>query len=152
MSFEELYLRDGVWMNYFDLSPNEKLAVRQKKRELANEIFTMLKGTIVNQVVDRQKKIEIHFTKKGINHFCNDAIITLSGRYLDENSMKKIDEILSKAMYLPTPHTLSSSRNDGRILWFVYIDADRRGVYFKVCWNKNLKVYEFYSVVNQLKK
>ena len=138
-------------MNYYDLSQIEKFAVRRKKKELANEIYTLLKDTIVNQVIDLQKKIEIHFTKKGIDHFCNDALITLSGRYLNEDSMKKIDEILSKAMYLPTPHTLSSSRKDGRILWFVYKDTDKRGVYFKVCWNKNLKMYELYSVVNQLK-
>ena len=151
MSIEELYLKDGLWMNYYDLSQIDKLAVRRKKKELANEIYTLLKDTIVNQVIDLQKKIEIHFTKKGIDHFCNDALITLSGRYLNEDSMKKIDEILSKAMYLPTPHTLSSSRKDGRILWFVYKDTDKRGVYFKVCWNKNLKMYELYSVVNQLK-
>lgn len=151
MSIEELYLKDGLWMNYYDLSQIEKFAVRRKKKELANEIYTLLKDTIVNQVIDLQKKIEIHFTKKGIDHFCNDALITLSGRYLNEDSMKKIDEILSKAMYLPTPHTLSSSRKDGRILWFVYKDTDKRGVYFKVCWNKNLKMYELYSVVNQLK-
>ena len=64
--------------------------------------------------------------------------------------MMRVNEILEKSIYIPTSHNLTHPRTDGRDLWFTYIDADGRGVYFKVCWNNNLKRHEFYSVVDKM--
>ena len=60
--------------------------------------------------------------------------------------MLKINEILAKSTCVPTLHGLSHSRDDGRNLWFSYIDGDGRGIYFKVCKNA-LGSYELYSVI-----
>lgn len=66
--------------------------------------------------------------------------------------MKNVDEILAKSTYVPTEHGLKHTRKDGRDLWFAYKDIAGRGGDFKVCWNKNIKKYELYSVVDKLEK
>ncbi len=100
--------------------------------------------------MDGGEKVKIHYTSHGIDHFCNDTMLNLSGKYFSKNSMMRVNEILEKSTYIPTSHNLSHPRTDGRNLWFSYHDADGRDVYFKVNWNANIKKYELYSVVDSI--
>lgn len=150
MSIEELYLREGIRLEYHDLSEEEKNAVKKKKRKLAKEIYLLLKEKIVNQVIDNNAKIEIHFTRSGINHFCNDVMLTLSGKYFTEESLKSVDTILSRSSYIPTVHISNHSREDGRYLWFTYKDTDGIGIFFKVDKQTRSGLYELYSIVDKI--
>ena len=77
-------------------------------------------------------------------------MLSLSGKYFSRKSMMRVNEILANSTYVPTTHGLVHPRSDGRELWFTYTDADGRGVYFKVCWNRELSTYELYSVVDNI--
>lgn len=132
------------------MSDRGKRAVKEEKKRISAQLFQKLKNVVTPQTIDGGKQIEIHYTHKGIDHFCNDAMLNLSGKYFSEQSMMRVNEILEKSTYVNTPHGLIHPRTDGRELWFTYKDAEGRGVYFKVNWNRNLKGYEFYSVVDEL--
>lgn len=147
----EYYLVEGVRFEYKDLPYSQKKQIKKYKKILAKDVFNVVSNKEAHNVIDDGVKITIHFTRKGIDHFCNDVLLTLSGMYFDEESMKTIDTILSKAQYVQTSHEKIHSRKDGRDLWFAYLDSEGRGVYFKVCLNKNIKGYEFYSVERELK-
>ena len=147
---EDLYFRDGRRVEYDELSTAKKKLVKGEKKRIFKELYQKLQNTATPQVIDNNERIEIYYTSKGLDHFCNDAMLTLSGKYFSRASMMKIDEILKKSTYLPGPHGLTHPRTDGRDLWFSYQDADGRSVYFKVDWNKKLKKYELYSVVDSI--
>lgn len=149
-SQEKLYFRDGVRVEYAELDILGKRLVKDEKNKIAKELYAKLKNKKTTQVIDNGQVIRISYTSKGCDHFANDAMISLSGKYFSRKSMMRVNEILEKSIYIPTSHNLTHPRTDGRDLWFTYIDADGRGVYFKVCWNNNLKRHEFYSVVDKM--
>lgn len=146
----DLYFRDGRRVEYSQLSTDGKKAVKQEKRNIAKALAQKLSGVTTPQVIDNGEKIEISYTGKGIDHFCNDAMLTLSGKYFSKESMMNLDKIIAQAAYVPTGHGLNKPRTDGRDLWFSYSDNQGRGVYFKVTWNTRLKKYELYSVTEKL--
>lgn len=147
---QDLYFANGIRVDYFQLPKEKKIIVRKKRDQIVLELFKRLKNKTVAQVIDNNIPITIIFTRKGLEHFCRDAMMTLSGKYFSEKSMMRIDDILAQSTYIPTSHTLQHQRTDGRDLWFTYKDNEGKGVYFKVGWNKNIKKYEFYSVVDKL--
>ena len=146
--FSDMYSQNGVRVEYGQLTSAEKRIVKDAKKKLVKDMFDKLKDVTTKQVIDNGVQIEIKYTKKGLDHFANDAMLHLSGKYFSEASMMRVNEILEKSTYVPGPHGLTHSRNDGRVLWFTYSDSDGRGVFFKVNYNKNLKGYELYSVVD----
>lgn len=146
----DMYVRDGRRVEYSELTTKQKKVVKTKKSELAKELYASLKDVTTPQVIDDNVSIDIHYTSKGLDHFANSAMLTLSGKYFSEKSMKDINNILSKSQYIPTSHGLIHPRTDGRDLWFAYKDTDGRGVYFKIAWNSKLKFYELYDVVDKM--
>lgn len=146
----DLYFHNGRRVEYSDLSDSEKAAVKKEKSAISKALYIKLKDVVTPQVVDAGREIEIAYTSKGLDHFTNDAMLTLSGKYFSRNTMMRINEILEKAKYIPTEHGLSHPRSDGRNLWFSYTDSDGRGVYFKVTKNSRIGKYELYSVVDSL--
>lgn len=146
----DLYFHNGSRVEYHELSEAEKSIVKQEKKRIAKQLATKLASTTTPQVIDNGERIDIHYTAKGLDHFCNDAMLTLSGKYFSEDSMMRVDEILERSTYMPTSHSLTHPRTDGRDLWFAYKDADGRGVYFKVTWNTKIKKYELFSVVDKI--
>lgn len=146
----DMYVRDGRRVEYSELTTEQKKVVKTKKSELSKELYASLKDVTTPQVIDDNVSIDIHYTSKGLDHFANSAMLTLSGKYFSEKSMKDINNILSKSQYIPTSHELIHPRTDGRDLWFAYKDADSRGVYFKIAWNSKLKFYELYDVVDKM--
>ena len=147
---EDLYFRDGRRVEYSQLTNDKKRIVKQEKKRIARELFQKLKNKKTPQIIDNGETIEIYYTSKGLDHFCNDAMLNLSGKYFSESSMMRINEILEKSTYIPTDHGKSHSRGDDREFWFTYEDAEGRGVYFKVAWQKSMKKYTLYSVVDTL--
>ena len=145
-----LYFRDGKRVEYYELEEAGKSAVKQEKKMIVSKMYQKLQNVTTNQVIDNGERIEINYTNKGLNHFANDAMLTLSGKYFSEASMIKINEILEKAEYIPTRHELSHPRTDKRSLWFTYSDSEGRGVYFKVAYNKDIKKYELYSLADKI--
>jgi hypothetical protein len=148
---DKLYYRDGVRVEYSELDEPGKKLVKNAKKKVAKELYAKLKNVTTRQVIDDGKEIRINYTSHGLDHFANDAMLNLSGKYFSRTSMMKVNEILEKATYFPSSHALSHPRTDGRELWFTYKDADGRGVYFKVCKNSKIKAYELYSVVDEIK-
>ena len=149
-SQEKLYFRDGVRVEYAELDTIGKRLVKDEKNKVAKELYAKLKNEKTTQVIDNGQVIQIGYTSKGLDHFANDAMLTLSGKYFSRNSMMRVNEILEKSTYISTSHNLIPPRTDGRDLWFTYTDVDGRGVYFKVCWNNQLKIHELYSVTDYL--
>lgn len=146
----DLYFRDGYRVEYSALTDSQKKIIKDVKKNLTKRMYSKFKDTTTPQVIDNGEKIEIGYTSKGLDHFCNTAMLTLSGKYFSEKSMMRIDKILEKSVYVPTSHELTHPRTDRRELWFSYQDGDGRGVYFKVDWNNHLKMYELYDVVDKL--
>lgn len=149
-SQEKLYYRNGKRVEYAELDTIGKRLVKDEKNKIAKELYAKLKNEKTTQVIDNGQVIQIGYTSHGIDHFANDAMISLSGKYFSRKSMMRVNEILAKSTYIPTTHGLVHSRSDGRDLWFSYKDADGRGVYFKVCWNNQLRIHELYSVVDKI--
>ena len=147
---EDLYFRDGRRVEYGQLTTEKKSLVKREKKRIKEALFQKLKNVTTPQTVDGGETIEIYYTSKGLDHFCNDAMLNLSGKYFSESSMMRINEILEKSTYIPTDHGKSHSRGDDREFWFTYEDAEGRGVYFKVAWQKSMKKYTLYSVVDTL--
>lgn len=145
-----LFYRNGYRVEYSQLSEKGKKAVITEKNRIANELYQKVKNETVSQFIENKTRIDIHFTKKGIEHLCNDAMLTLSGKYFSGKTMMNMKEILSDSVFVPSNHGLSHQRTDGRNLWFKYKDGDGRGVFFKVTWNKNIKKYELYSVTDKI--
>lgn len=135
---------------YRDLPKSSQAIVRKERDRIAKAMYAKLQNVSTPQVIDGGEKIDIRYTKSGIDEFANQAMVTLSGKYFSEKSMLSVNEILGRSSYVPTPHTLSHPRKDKRDLWFSYKDADGRGVYFRVCWNQNMKMYELYSVADRI--
>ena len=76
-----------------------------------------------------------------------DGLIVLSGKYMSKESMVHIDRIIENSTYVPTKHTLSHNRDDGRLIWFKYKDSEGRGIYFSVSHSPaKEKPYTLYSV------
>ena len=146
----DLYYHNGKRSEYSELSDTEKNAVKREKAAISKALYAKLKDTITPQVIDNGERIEIAYTSKGLDHFANDAMLNLSGKYFSRDSMMRVNEILEKSTYLPTPHGLKHPRTDGRNLWFSYTDADGRGVFFRVTYNSMLSKYELYSVVDKI--
>lgn len=145
---QRLYYHNGQRAEYIDLTSDEKKLVKEEKKQIAKELYKKLKDKKTTQTIDNGQIITIKYTSHGLDHFANDAMISLSGKYFSRNSMMRINEILEHSIYVPTPHGLSHTRTDGRNLWFKYSDNEGRGVYFHVCWNNKLKTHELYSVTD----
>ena len=147
---EDLYFSGGKRQEYVDLDETHKSKIKEVKRRIQKEMYQKLRDVETPQVIDDGKVISIHYSNAGIKHFCNDAMIRLSGKYFSETSMMNIDKIIAKSTYVPSSHSLYKARTDGREMWFKYKDADGRGIYFKVSWNSSNKYYELYSVTDVL--
>lgn len=147
-NLERLYYKNGKRVEYAELDDAAKKQVKEEKKIVVKAMLCKLRDTQTEQVIDNNQRIVIRYTKRGIDHVANDAMLMLSGKYFSRKSMLKINEILAKSTYVPTLHGLSHSRDDGRNLWFSYIDGDGRGIYFKVCKNA-LGSYELYSVTDK---
>ena len=146
----DLYYFNGARREYNELPDDKKNAIKKEKADISRALYAKLKNTVTPQVIDEGKPVEIHYTSRGLDHFANDAMLTLSGKYFSRSSMMRVNEILEKSTYVPTPHELTHPRTDGRDLWFSYTDSEGRGVYFKVAWNNKMKIHELYSVKDRL--
>lgn len=147
---EKLYYKNGRRVEYAELDNKGKKSVKEAKKQISKELYAILKDTKTQQIIENGIKISIGYTSHGLDHFANDAMLNLSGKYFSRESMLHVNEILEKSTYIPSSHILNHYRTDGRDLWFSYKDGDGRGVYFKVCWNGRLRMYELYSVVDKL--
>jgi len=145
----KLYHNGSRRVEYGELSEIDKQLVKNEAKLVRSGMYAKLKSVTTPQQIDNGVAIGIHYTSKGIKHFVNDTMLTLSGKYFSKNSMMRVNEILEKSKYVPTSHALTHARKDGRELWFSYSDNEGRGVYFKVNWNKNIKRYELYSVTDR---
>lgn len=94
--FKDLYFQDGRRVEYSDLPRKGMNAVKRAKKEVAAEMFQKLRNVRTKQMIDNGEEIEIGYTKGGIDHFANDAMSTLSGKYFSESSMMRVNEILEK--------------------------------------------------------
>lgn len=144
-----IYHVDGVRHEYGDMSDADKERVKLVLRDVQKEVRASLQGKTVKQTIDNGQEIDVLFTKKGINHFVGDTMLTLSGKYFSRDSLNKMDEIFKQAEYTPTEHGKSHARNDGRDLWFRYTDTTGRGVYFKVTRLPSGQ-YELYSIGDKI--
>ncbi len=146
---EDLYYEGGQRLNYFELPADKKKVIREEKDRIIDEMVKSLAGKkTVKMMISEKDYLEVQFTKPGITHFCNDAMVKLSGKYFSERSMKNIPDILEKAEFLPPAVTTrpGEHKGDGRVKWFYYKDKTGREVYFGVAFNKGIRAYEFYTV------
>lgn len=147
----DLYAYNGKRVEYGELPDYKKDEVKKTKKRIFNALLEKYQGAISKKEIDGGKEVDVVFTKKGIDHLCNDAMIILSGKYFSENSMMRIKEIFDSSEYVPTSHVNTKERDDKRSLWFSYKDKEGRGVYFKVAVGTSGQ-YEIHSVVDRLKK
>lgn len=147
----DIYTVDGVRKEYHELNEERKAVIRSMSKDVAKEMWSNLSGKSV--VLNAGgSKINVQFTKSGIDHVARDAMIVLSGKYMSRNSMVHIDRILAKSEYVPTSHSVYKGRKDGKELFFRYKDKDGRGVYFKVAYDRkesNVGRYYLYSVTDR---
>ncbi len=136
----------GKRQNFNRLPISAKQAVVQEKASVIVDMKARLIGLRTPQVIDNGQRIEIEYSSKGINHFANDAMVVLSGKYFSRDSMLRVNEILEQARYIPTSHMLVHPRRDNRELWFSYKPKDGRNVYFSVSRDSKTGRYELYSV------
>lgn len=78
---EQLYYKDGVRVEYAELSELGKRLVKDEKNKVVKELYAKLKNEKTTQVIDNGQVIQIGYTSKGCDHFANDAMLTLSGKY-----------------------------------------------------------------------
>lgn len=146
-----IYTVGGIRKEYYELNEERKTVIRSMSKEVAKEMWRNLHGKSV--VLDASgSRINVQFTKSGIDHVARDAMIVLSGKYMSHNSMIHIDGILAKSEYVPTSHSLYKGRKDGKELFFRYRDNDGRGIYFKVAYDRkeiNAGRYYLYSVTDR---
>lgn len=138
-------------MEYHELIEDRKIAVRSMSKSVAKEMYGNLHDRLVTLDADGAK-INVKFTKRGIDHVARDAMITLSGKYMSHQSMVHIDKILAKSEYVPTTHKIYKGRKDGKELFFRYKDREGRGIYFKVAYDRkesNVGRYYLYSVTDR---
>lgn len=147
---KRLYYHGDRRLEYNELTSDEKALVKEEKKKISKELYQKLKDEVTKQTIDDEQQITIKYTSRGLDHFANDAMIRLSGKYFSSKSMLRIDEILKESIYVPTQHGLSHERTDGRDLWFKYKDNEGRGVFFHVCWNSKLGTHELYSVTDKM--
>lgn len=145
---ESLFYHEGKRVNYAGLSDQEKETVKKEKAKLAKELYSKLKNEKTPQIIDNGQHIEITYTSVGLDHFVNDVLLVLSGKYFSRKSMMYVHKMLERSSYIPTSHKLRHPRTDGRNLWYMYAypSSDGKVVYFKVTYNMMLKRYELYSV------
>lgn len=145
-----LYYKDGKRVEFWELSQYEKDAVKKEEKSVHKAMIKRLKNITTQQIIDNNEKIEIHYTRAGLEHFCRSAMFTLSGKYFSRKSMLHVNEIVEKSTYVPTNHALVHQRTDSRNVWFRYKDNDGRGIYFQVARNdQNQGRYELYSVTDK---
>lgn len=146
-----IYTVGGVRKEYYELSDERKMIVRSMSKDIAKEMWRNLSGKSV--VLNAGgSKINVQFTKSGIDHVARDAMIVLSGKYMSRNSMVHINKILAKSEYVPTSHSVYKGRKDGKELFFRYKDKDGRGIYFKVAYDRKESSsgrYYLYSVTDR---
>ena len=146
-----IYTVGGVRKEYYELSDERKMIVRSMSKDIAKEMWRNLSGKSV--VLNAGgSKINVQFTKSGIDHVARDAMIVLSGKYMSRNSMVHINKILAKTEYVPTSHSVYKGRKDGKELFFRYKDKDGRGIYFKVAYDRKESSsgrYYLYSVTDR---
>lgn len=148
----DIYTVDNIRKEYHELPSGRKNAVKS----LTKKVSTAMYGNLARKsvVLDADgKKINVQFTKSGIEHIARDAMMTLSGKYMSKQSMIHIDGILSKSKYVPTSHEVYKGRNDGKTMFFKYKDREGRGLYFKVAKDNNSTNgngrYYLYSVIDK---
>lgn len=117
---EDLYIYDGKRLNYGELPKENINKIKAEKKRIAKEVYKIVKDKRVKQVIDNEQPIEICFTKKGVKHFCNDALLLLSGKYFSEDEMKLINYILEKAEYLESYHSLKHLRSEKKYKEKIY--------------------------------
>lgn len=100
-----IYTVDGKRMEYYELNKERKIIVRSMSKSVAKEMYGNLHDMSVALDADGAK-INVKFTKSGIDHVARDAMITLSGKYMSRQSMVHIDKILAKSEYVPTTHKI----------------------------------------------
>ena len=149
----DLYYHAGRRMEYWDkeFPKYKKDIIKKTAQRIAKELRKKYQGSVSEKEIDGGEKINVVFTKKGIEHITNDALLTLSGKYFSETSMMRIKEIFDSSEYVKTPHENYKERPDKRALWFAYKDTEGRGVYFKAAVGTSGQ-YEIHSVSDRLKK
>lgn len=146
-----IYTVNGKRMEYHELNEERKIVVRSMSKSVAKEMYEYLHDKSVALDADGTK-INVKFTKSGIDHVARDAMITLSGKYMSRQSMVHIDTILAKSEYVPTTHRIYKERKDGKELFFRYKDNNGRGIYFKVAYDRkesNAGRHYLYSVTDR---
>lgn len=146
-----IYTVNGKRMEYHELNEERKIVVRSMSKSVTKEMYEYLHDKSVALDADGTK-INVKFTKSGIDHVARDAMITLSGKYMSRQSMVHIDTILAKSEYVPTTHRIYKERKDGKELFFRYKDNDGRGIYFKVAYDRkesNAGRHYLYSVTDR---
>lgn len=78
---EQLYYKDEARVEYAELSELGKRLVKDEKNKVVKELYAKLKNEKTTQVIDNGQVIQIGYTSKGCDHFANDAMLTLSGKY-----------------------------------------------------------------------
>lgn len=148
----DVYTVDGARREYYELNEERKAVIRSMSKDVSKEMWRNLRGKSVELDADG-KSISVGFTRRGVDHVARDAMLTLSGKYMSERSMRHIDRLLAKSEYVPTSHDLEKQRNDSRTLFFRYKDKDGRGIYFKVAYDSRPgdkeRAYHLYSVVDR---
>ena len=91
---KRLYYHGDRRLEYNELTRNEKALVKEEKKKISKELYQKLKDKVTKQTIDNEKQITIKYTSRGLDHFANDAMLTLSGKYFSKNSMMRINEIL----------------------------------------------------------
>lgn len=147
----DIYSVNGVRKEYHELPAARQSAVKALTRKVATAMYRNLVSKSVTLDADGNR-INVRFTKSGIDHVARDAMMMLSGKYMSRRSMVGIDKLLSESEYVPTSHKIYKDRKDGKELFFRYKDKDGRGIYFKVAYDrkesKNGRYY-LYSVTDR---
>lgn len=144
----DIFTVNGTRKEYYELPDERKKAVQSLAGKVSKIVYKNLKDSSVSLNAG-EKAINVQFTKKGIEHFTRDAMLTLSGKYMSHRSMINVDQLLSASEYVPTSHALYKGRKDGKELFFKYKDKSGRGIYFKIAYEPTQskgKTYYLYSV------
>lgn len=148
-----IYHEGGVRKEYGELSDARKAIV---KAELKSVQATMV-AALGNKKIKLKaggEDIEVIFTKDGLEHAAQDAMLTLSGKYMSRKSMINIDEILKSSVYVEK-QVPEKPRKDKKEFFFAHTDTQGRQIFLKVAFDRTQSKkgrYYLYSVTDRLRK
>lgn len=147
-----IYHEGGVRKEYHELSKGRKTIVKAELRRVQAAMVARLNGKKITIYADG-KKIDVVFTKDGLEHAAQDAMIALSGKYMSRKSMLSIDKILAGSQYVEK-QIPKKSRKDKKEFFFAHTDTQGRQIFFKVAFDRTQSKqgrYYLYSVTDKLR-